>query len=77
MEGVNLGNQEEQANTQTETTKPRVDPNQLLFTLLKEHKLKLSVSALSQENPFIENKGFVLTEKPLLVVSAAYEEATQ
>lgn len=58
---------------------PRIDPtaNTLLFNFLHENNLKLVVTALDQENPFVEGAGFVLTTKPLLVVKAEYKEAAE
>lgn len=55
---------------------PLENPNQLLHRLLEENNLNLTVTALSDSNPFIENTGFVLTDKPLLVVTASYKEET-
>lgn len=49
------------------------DPNQLLHDLLEANNLKLTLSALNDANPFV-GTGFVLTDKPLLVVGATYKE---
>lgn len=49
------------------------NPNELLNQFLQDNNLKLTVAALDQENPFVPNRGFVLTEKPLLVVSVEYK----
>ena len=43
------------------------DPNKLLHDFLEEHKLKLIVEAIDEENPFI-GTGFILTDKPLLKI---------
>lgn len=51
-----------------------IDPNQHLFQFLQENGYQLKVEALSNENPFIDNKGFVLTDRPLLVVSVSRKE---
>lgn len=50
------------------------DPNRLLYRLLEENNLKIDVTALDETNPFIDGKGFVLTERPLLIVTAKYKE---
>lgn len=49
------------------------DPNQLLNTFLTENNLLLTVDALSDGNSYIEGKGFVLTDKPLLIITAKYK----
>ena len=68
--------------TPTPTTEPQTDPipedtreepNKLLHRLLTDNNLKIKVAALSEENPFIGN-GFVLTDRPLLVVKAEYKK---
>ncbi len=51
----------------TPTDISKVDPNKLLFDFLQEHNLKLTVTALNEENPFIGD-GFVLTDRPLLKI---------
>lgn len=53
---------------------PRVDSNTLLNSFLIENNLILEVSAISDDNSYVEGKGFVLTDKPLLIVSARYRE---
>lgn len=53
---------------------PRVDSNTLLNSFLVENNLILEVSAISDDNSYVEGKGFVLTDKPLLIVSARYRE---
>lgn len=50
------------------------DPNILLNDFLNAHGLTISVSALTNDNAFIEGKGFVLTDKPLLIISAQYKD---
>ena len=49
------------------------DPNELLKTFLKDNNLVLNVSAISDDNSFVAGRGFVLTEKPLLVISVKYK----
>jgi len=53
---------------------PRVDSNTLLNSFLVENNLILEVSAISDDNSYVEGKGFVLTDKPLLIVSARYRD---
>jgi len=45
-------------------------PNELLYQFLEMNHLKLVVTVIEGETPFIGERGFVLTDKPLLVVSA-------
>lgn len=49
------------------------DPNDLLQTFLKENNLVLTVSAISDNNSYISKQGFILTDKPLLLVSVKYK----
>lgn len=44
-------------------------PDAHLQQFLKENNYELSVDALTNENPYLEGKGFVLTDKPLLVIT--------
>jgi len=53
------------------TTKP--DANDLLNTFLNDNDITLKVSAISDQNSYVPGQGFVLTDKPLLVVSAIYK----
>jgi len=45
------------------------DPNIHFYQWLNDNNYKVSVEALTEETPFLAEKGFVLTDKPLLVVS--------
>lgn len=51
----------------------KVDPNDLLQQFLKENNLVLSVSAIDSDNSYIAKQGFVLTDRPLLIVSVKYK----
>lgn len=51
----------------------QTDPNELLNTFLNENNLVLTTSAISDNNSYIQGKGFVLTKSPLLVVGAEYK----
>lgn len=51
----------------------KVDPNDLLQEFLKNNNLVLSVSAIDSDNSYIAKQGFLLTDKPLLVVSVKYK----
>ncbi len=52
------------------------DPNEHLHKFLQENNYQLDVTALSDKNPFIAGGGFVLTDKPLLVVTVTRKETT-
>lgn len=56
----------------SDITTPPENPNQLLHKLLEDNGLVLTVSAISDNN-YIEGAGYVLTDKPLLVVTAKYK----
>ena len=45
-----------------------IDPNIHLYQFLNDNDYEINVEALTAANPFIEGAGFVLTEKPLLVI---------
>lgn len=57
----------------TEVQEPQ-DPNLHLHEWLKENNYQIKVEALTENNPFLEGKGFVLTDKPLLVVTVKKKE---
>lgn len=59
--------------TLLEVTAHTTDPNELLNAFLVDNKLVLSVTAISDENSYIKGQGFVLTDRPLLVVTATYK----
>lgn len=59
----------------TSTDTPQ-DPNAHFHQWLTENKYAVSVDALSDTNPYLEGKGFVLTDKPLLVVTIKKKEDT-
>lgn len=44
------------------------DPNAHFQQWLTMNNYKVSIDALSDNNPYLEGKGVVLTDKPLLVV---------
>jgi len=50
----------------------KLDPNQLLHYFLENNNLKLTVTAIEDENPFV-GTGFILTQKPLLKISVEYK----
>lgn len=56
------------------TTEPApqtpTDPNAHLQQFLADNDYELSVGALAERTPFLDNKGFIMTDKPLLVISA-------
>jgi len=52
------------------TAEASLPPNELLYQFLEMNHLKLVVTVIEGETPFIGERGFVLTDKPLLVVSA-------
>lgn len=60
--------------TKATPTSP-IEPNIHLYQFLNDNNYELSVGALTNTNPFIDGKGFVLTEKPLLVVSVRRKES--
>ena len=49
-----------------------LEPNELLNSFLEDNNLVLTVTAVTQEggNSYIKGQGFVLTDKPLLLVTA-------
>jgi len=53
-------------------TPPPADPNQLLHYFLESNNLRLTVTAIEDENPFV-GTGFILTQKPLLKISVEYK----
>ena len=55
------------------TQTPPTDPNELLQTFLKDNNLVLTVSAISDNNSYVVGQGFILTEKPLLVIKVKYK----
>lgn len=61
------------APTKTSTGTP-TDPNIHLYQWLIDNNYELSVDAMSDKNPFLDGKGFVLTDKPLLVVTVKKKE---
>lgn len=50
------------------------DPNTHLNQWLTDNNYEITVEALTEHNPFLEGKGFVLTDKPLLVVTVKRKE---
>lgn len=50
------------------------DPNAHFHQWLTLNNYEVSVDALSDKNPYLEGKGFVLTDKPLLVVTIKKKE---
>lgn len=62
---------------ETIDTKPStevLEPNVHLHQFLNDNGYELSVDALTEKNPFLEGRGFVLTDKPLLVVTVKKKE---
>lgn len=53
----------------TTPEKTTLTPDAHLQQFLTENNYELSVDALTNTNPYLEGKGFVLTDKPLLVIS--------
>jgi len=51
-----------------------LDPNTAFNKWLTDNNYEVSVDALSDKNPFLEGKGFVLTDKPLLVITVKKKE---
>lgn len=49
------------------------DPNDHFNQWLIENKYKVSIEALTDKNPYLKGKGYVLTDKPLLVVTIRKE----
>lgn len=45
------------------------DPNLHFYQWLNDNNYEFSIDALPQDNPLLEGKGFVLTDRPLLVFS--------
>lgn len=53
------------------------DPNIHLYQWLSDNNYELSVDAMSEKNPFLDGRGFVLTDKPLLVVTVKKKEGKE
>lgn len=52
----------------------KVDANTLLFRFIKDNNIALNVEVLDEQASFAGD-GFVLTDKPLLKITAKYKEA--
>jgi len=51
-----------------------LDPNTDFYNWLNEKNYKVTVEALAGNTPFLPEHGFVLTDKPLLVVKVVKKE---
>lgn len=64
----------EQVTPETLKTPETLDPNTHLHQWLRDNNYQIQVEALTENNPFVDGKGFVLTDKPLLVVTVKKKE---
>lgn len=51
-----------------------LDPTTHFQQWLAENNYQIHIEALTENNPFLQGKGFVLTDKPLLVVTIKKKE---
>lgn len=62
--------------TQTTIQPPtELDPNVHLYQWLNDNNYELTLDSLVGKNPFLSGQGFVMTDRPLLVVKVTKKEA--
>lgn len=61
--------------TKPQTTgNPLTDPNVLFYQWLQDNNFAVVIDSINEKTPYLDSRGIVLTDKPLLVVTIKKKE---